>query len=127
MLKIAPLCYHKIDASGSQNGITPPQNAQNWIRSSKEKFRQFVERIVSEENTIYIYYASCVKPEVTKEVLKMAGKQSLYEKQLQRIAESMGEEVVERVPPEKRVRGLTLSERLQGLTDEELRSLSPET
>ena len=49
------------------------------------------------------------------------------EKQLQRIAESMGEEVVERVPPEKRVRGLTLSERLQGLTDEELRSLSPET
>jgi len=24
MLKIAPLCYHKIDASGSQNGITRP-------------------------------------------------------------------------------------------------------
>ncbi len=94
--------------------------------ASKEKFRQFVEQIVSEDNAIYTYYASRVEPEVTKEVLKMAGKQSLYEKQLQRIAESMGEdlipflseEVVKRIPPEKRVRGLS---------EEEIRSLSPET
>ncbi len=94
--------------------------------ASKEKFRQFVERIVSEDNTIYIYYASRVEPEVTKEVLKMAGKQSLYEKQLQRIAESMGEDLIPFLSKSKRVRGLTLSERLQGLTDEDLSSLSPE-
>ena len=45
----------------------------------------------------------------------MAGKQSLYEKNLRRIAESMGEdlspflseEVLKRIPPEKRVRSLT--------------------
>lgn len=95
--------------------------------ASKEKFRQFVEKIVSEDNTIYIYYASRVEPEITKEVLKMSGKQSLYEKNLRRIAESMGEdlipflseEVVKRIPPEKRVRSLTAKDIV--------RSLSPET
>ena len=92
-----------------------------------EKFRQFVSQIVSEDNTIYIYYASRVEPEITKEILKMAGKQSLYEKNLRRIAESMGEdlipflseEVVKRIPPEKRVRSLTAKDIV--------RSLSPET
>jgi len=95
--------------------------------ASKEKFRQFVEQIVSEDNTIYIYYASRVEPEITKEVLKMAGKQSLYENNLRRIAESMGEdlipflseEVLKRIPPEKRVRSLTATDIV--------RSLSPET
>jgi len=95
--------------------------------ASKEKFRQFVEKIVSEDNTVYIYYASRVEPEITKEVLKMAGKQSLYENNLRRIAESMGEdlipflseEVVKRIPPEKRVRSLTATDIV--------RSLSPET
>jgi hypothetical protein len=95
--------------------------------ASKEKFRQFVEKIVSEDNTIYIYYASRVEPEITKEVLKMSGKQSLYEKNLRRIAESMGEdlipflseEVLKRLPPEKRVRSLTAKDIV--------RSLSPET
>ena len=65
----------------------------------------------------------------------MARKMSLYEKHLQNIAESIGEdlipflseEIVKQIPPEKRVRGLTLSERLGGLTDEVLRSLSLET
>jgi hypothetical protein len=95
--------------------------------ASLSKFRQFVEKIVSEDNTIYIYYASRVEPEITKEVLKMSGKQSLYEKNLRRIAESMGEdlipflseEVVKRIPPEKRVRSLTAKDIV--------RSLSPET
>ena len=57
----------------------------------------------------------------------MAGKQSLYEKNLRRIAESMGEdlspflseEVLKRIPPEKRVRSLTAKDIV--------RSLSPET
>ena len=65
----------------------------------------------------------------------MAEKQSLYEKQLQRIAESMeedlipflSEEVVKRIPPEKRVRGLVLPDRLRGLTEEDLCSLDGET
>ena len=101
----------------------------------KRTQKLYAEQIVSEDNAIYIYYASRVEPQVTKEVLKMAGKQNLYEKQLQRIAESMGEdlipflseEVVKRILSEKRVRGLTLSDRLCGLTEEDLRSLDRET
>ena len=94
--------------------------------TSKEKFRQFVERIIGEDNITYIYYASRVRPEVTKEVLKMAGKQSLYEKQLQRIIDSMGADLVKKMTPEERVRGLTVSERLAGLNIEDLRTLDPE-
>ena len=54
----------------------------------------------------------------------MAGKQSLYEKQPERIAKTFGPdlisflgegELLEQMPPEVRVRGLTLEERLRGL------------
>ena len=54
----------------------------------------------------------------------MAGNQSLYEKQLERIAKTFGpdlisflnkDELLEQIPPEVRVRGLTLEERLRGL------------
>ena len=54
----------------------------------------------------------------------MAGKQSLYEKQLERMAKAFGEdliaflnkdELLEQMPPDIRVRGLTLEERLSGL------------
>ena len=103
--------------------------------SSKEKFRQFVEQIVGENNITYIYYASRVEPETTKEVLQMAGKQSLYEKQLQRIVDSMGTDLLEKMTPEERMQGLSVSERVQGLTVserlvglhlEDLQTLDPE-
>lgn len=94
--------------------------------TSKGKFRQFVERIIGEDNITYIYYASRVEPEVTKEVLKMAGKQSLYEKQLQRIIDSMGADLLKKMTPEERVHGLTVSERLAGLDLQDLRTLDPE-
>ena len=88
-----------------------------------------------EINLTYIYYASRVEPEITKEVLKMAGKQNLYEKQLQRIIDSMGTDLLKKMTPEervcgltvsKRVRGLTVSEMLAGLDPEDLRALDPE-
>ena len=94
--------------------------------SSKAKFRQFVEQIVGENNITYIYYASRVEPETTKEVLQMAGKQSLYEKQLQRIVDSMGADLLEKMTPEERMQGLTVSERLAGLHLEDLQTLDPE-
>ena len=65
----------------------------------------------------------------------MAGKQSLYEKQLQRIIDSMGVDLLKKMTPEERVRGLTVSERVRGLTVserlagldiEDLRTLDPE-
>ena len=100
---------------------------------SKEKFRRFMLRLIEEENATYIEYASRTNPELTKEVLRMAGKQSLYEKQLERMAKAFGEdliaflnkdELLEQMSPEVRVRGLTPEERLRGLTlEERLRGL----
>lgn len=93
--------------------------------TSKEKFRQFVERIVGEEDITYIYYASRIEPALTKEILDMAGKQSLYEKQLQRIVDSMGTDLLKKMTPEERMDGLTVSQRVQGLTvDERLAGLN---
>ena len=91
---------------------------------SKEKFRRFMLRLIEEENATYIEYASRTNPELTKEVLRMAGKQSLYDKQLERMAKAFGpdliaflnkDELLEQMSPEVRVRGLTLEERLSGL------------
>ena len=115
--------------------LTPKNYPLLLFATSKEKFRQFVERIIGEDNLTYIHYASRVEPEITKEVLKMAGKQSLYEKQLRRIIDSMGADLLEKMTPEERVRGLTVSERVRGLTVserlaglniEDLHALDPE-
>ena len=115
--------------------LTPKNYPLLLFATSKEKFRQFVERIIGEDNLTYIHYASRVEPEITKEVLKMAGKQSLYEKQLRRIIDSMGADLLEKMTPEERMRGLTVSERMRGLTVsemlaelniEDLRALDPE-
>ena len=83
--------------------------------ASQEKFRRFMLRLIEEENATYINYASRTNPDLTKEVLRMAGKQSLYDKQLERMAKAFGDDILEQMPPEVRVRGLTLEERLRGL------------
>lgn len=105
--------------------VTPKNYPFLLFAASKEKFRQFVEQIVDADNMAYIYYAARVEPTVTKEVLKMARKQSLYEKQLQRIVDSMGTDLLEKMTPEERMHGLTVSERLAGLSLEDLRTLDP--
>ena len=46
----------------------------------------------------------------------MAGKQNLYDKQLQRIVDSMGADLLKKMTPEERVHGLTVSQRVHGLT-----------
>ena len=84
--------------------------------TSKEKFRQFVERIVGEDDITYIYYASRIEPALTKEILDMAGKQNLYEKQLQQIVDVMGTDLLKKMTPQERMEGLTVSQRVQGLT-----------
>ena len=105
--------------------VTPKNYPFLLFAALKEKFRQFVEQIVDADNMAYIYYAARVEPTVTKEVLKMARKQSLYEKQLQRIVDSMGTDLLEKMTPEERMHGLTVSERLAGLSLEDLRTLDP--
>ena len=95
--------------------------------ASQEQFRRFMLRLIEEENVTYINYASRTNPELTKEVLRMAGKQSLYDKQLERMAKAFGEDLLEQMSPEVRLRGLTLEDRLRGLTlEDRLRGLTLE-
>ena len=41
MLEIVPLCYHKIDASGSQNGISNPRSIALDLINSKMYWTDF--------------------------------------------------------------------------------------
>ena len=73
----------------------------------------------------YIYYASRIEPALTKEILDIAGKQSLYEKQLQQIVDVMGTDLLKKMTPEERMEGLTVDEILAVLSQEDLKSLEP--
>ena len=112
--------------------IEPKNYPLLLFASSKKKFRQFLEQIVKEDNSAYIYYAYRIDPELTKEVLEMAGKSSSYQKNLEFIAKDIGEklipflskeEMLKHITPEERLIGLTPEERLIGLTPEELRKI----
>jgi len=116
--------------------IEPKNYPLLLFASSKKKFRQFLERIIQEDNSAYIYYAYRIDPKLTKEVLEVAGKSSSYQKNLEFIAKDIGKELIpflsteERLiglTPEELVRTLTPEERLVGMTPEELaRALTPE-
>ena len=84
--------------------------------ASKKKLRQFFERIVDEDNTLYIYYAHFVDYDLIEEVLTMAGKQSTYQKNRERTMNDL----LSVASPEERLRGLTPEERLRGLHPEDL-------
>lgn len=75
--------------------IEPKNYPLLLFAASKNKFRQFLERIIKEENSAYIYYAGVsfssqhlisdenkyrLDPKLTKEVLDMAGKSRTYQK-----------------------------------------------
>jgi len=90
--------------------IEPKNYPLLLFAASKEKFRQFVEQIVYEDNTIFIHYAYFIDYELTEEVLEMAGKQSTYQKNIELYMKKYGKVL------------------LRGLTPEEiLRELEPET
>ena len=55
----------------------------------------------------------------------MAGKQSLYEKQLQQIVDVMGTDLLKKMTPEERMDGLTFDEILAVLSQEDLQNLEP--
>ncbi|MBC8231791.1 hypothetical protein H8E77_19755 [bacterium] len=98
--------------------IEPKNYPLLLFAASKEKFRQFVEQIVEEDNTILIQYAHFMDYKLTEEVLEMAGKQSTYQKNIELYMKKYGKVLL---------RGLSLEERLRGLTEEDLRGLDPET
>ncbi|MBI1927341.1 hypothetical protein HYR99_24260, partial [Candidatus Poribacteria bacterium] len=107
--------------------IEPKNYPLLLFAASKEKLRQFFERIVEEDNDLYIHYAHFADYDLIEEVLKMAGKQSQYEKTLKRLAKDYGPILLSALTPEERVRGLQPEERVRGLQPEErVRGLQPE-
>ncbi len=104
--------------------IEPKNYPLLLFAASKKKLRQFFERIVSENNTFYIYYAHFADEKLIKEVLEMAGKESAYRKTREQMARDY---LFPSMTPEERVRGLTPEERLRLLVQEDiLRLLDPE-
>ncbi|MBM3237560.1 hypothetical protein FJZ31_14820 [Candidatus Poribacteria bacterium] len=111
--------------------IEPKNYPLLLFAASKKKFHQFVERIVSENNTVCIYHAHFIDYEMTEEVLAMAGKQSLYQKNLERVTQDLlsiigKDKLLMMMTPEERVHGLTPEELLRGLdskTQEKLKQL----
>jgi len=102
--------------------IEPKNYPLLLFAASEKKFRQFLERIVEEDNSAYIYYAYRIKPELTKEVLEMAGRSREYQKNLEFIAKDIGEKLIPFLSKEKMLEHITPEERLSGLTPEELLS-----
>jgi hypothetical protein len=97
--------------------IEPKNYPLLLFAASQRKFREFVEQLVAENNTIYIDYARVANPKITEEVLRMAGRKSRYEKNV--------EHIFDEYDPEKRLQRPTLEEWLQTLRREHLRQLLP--
>ncbi len=87
--------------------------------SSKRKFYPFVEQLIGEDNLAYLSYAARVAPEITMEVFKMAKRENLYDKQLRRIIDVMGPDLLKKMTPQERFQGMTPGERLEGMTLQE--------
>ncbi len=105
--------------------IEPKNYPLILFASSKKKLRQFFERIVAEDNALYIYYAHFADSKLIKDVLKMAGKTDKYRQTLEQMARDYLFPVM---TPEERLRGLKPEDVVRALTPEEiLRGLSPET
>jgi hypothetical protein len=84
--------------------------------SSERKFRQFLERIIAEGNTRYIRYAYEIRPQLTREVLTMAGiSTSISRKDLEFMAGDIGRELVGVMSPEEVLEGMDAEKQLQPL------------
>ena len=69
--------------------------------SSEHKFREYLEQIVEEGATSYLRYAYEVRPQVTKEILIMAGISSRVPREnLEFMADDIGHDIVSIMDPE---------------------------
>jgi len=94
--------------------------------SSEQIFRNFLERTLEEENLDYVRYAYAVRPQITKEVLVMAGRHRLSKEDLRFIVNDIGDELLPLFSPEDRLRGLSPRELIKYLSPRELiKHLSP--
>lgn len=82
--------------------ILPKNYPLLLFSSSDRKFRQFLKKLIAEGNTKYTRYAYKVRPQVTREVLTMAGiSTSISRKDLEFMAEDIGPELVAIMRPEE--------------------------
>lgn len=87
--------------------IIPKNYALLLFASSDRKYRQFLEQLVMEGNTRYIRYAYKVRPQMTREVLSMAGiSTSISRKDLEFMAADIGPELVPFLTPKDLQRGM---------------------
>ncbi len=98
--------------------------------ASSAGFRAFVRRLVAEENERYFRYASQVHPRTSMEILQMGKRQNFYETEMQALADTFGSEILERIPPAERMKGLSAEERADMLArlspDERVKGLTPD-
>lgn len=99
--------------------VEPKNYSLLLFASSKEKFRRFLHRLIDEENSVYINYASLAQPELTREVLQMAGKRSYYERRFERVAKTFGTDLAPHISKDELLKQLTLEDRARNLTPEE--------
>lgn len=108
--------------------ILPQNYSLLLFASAAQKFRQFVQQLVKEENWDYIRFAYRLRPKITKEVLAMAGKHSIPRKDLEFMAKDIGPEILPYLNKEDLLKQLTPEDRLRGLSPEDLlRCLTPES
>ena len=96
--------------------------------ASEKKFREFVRRLIKVAYISYVHYAYRVRPEVTKEELKMLTKDPyLSDKDFRFIAQDIGPQLVTYLSVEDRLAGLAPQERVAGLSlEERLADQAPE-
>ena len=95
-----------------------------WIPSCLKKIVQslvdYIEEIVKSGQVEYIPYAYRIHPKLTQEVLTMSDK---YARNLEYIAQNMGQDLLPYISSEDRVRGLPLEDRIHDLSDEDRQAL----
>jgi hypothetical protein len=120
--------------------IVPKNYPLLLFASSIRKFRQFLQQVIAEGNTRYLRYAYEVRPQVTREVFRMAGISTTISRQdLEFMAEDIGPELVAVMRPEKVLEGMdaeklrrlmsfmSIEERLADVSlDEFVKGISPE-
>ncbi|MFZ4656763.1 MAG: hypothetical protein ACOYNY_07120 [Caldilineaceae bacterium] len=82
--------------------------------ASEDKFREFLEQVVATGNMTYVRYAYEIRPQLTKEVLIMAGiASSISRKDLKFMAEDIGPQLVPFMKPEDVVKGMDRKKQLR--------------
>jgi hypothetical protein len=115
--------------------IVPKHYPLLLFAASEQKFREFLEQVITVGEYTYVRYAYEVRPHVTKEVLTMAGVTSrLSRKDLEFMAEDIGPEIIAVMDAEKLLKGLNaekgpalLSQVLAtGIFEEWINGISPD-